>query len=121
MEATQETKAEEVKQMLEVFALAVEKMNNANVLDEVLKKDELIGVLRVAAWVTRFLHNTRTNHQRRVIGPLTTNGIETQTKFCIKWAKQQAKSNKQLEDRVAFLTRVSCRPLEFAHLTNEQI
>ena len=121
MPSTQETEAEEVKQALEVFAFAVEKMNNANVLDELLKTDELWRVLRVAAWVTRFLHNTRTNKQRRVIGPLTTEGIENQTKSCIKWAKQQAKSNKQLEDCVAFLTRVCGRPLEFARLTKEQI
>lgn len=34
MASTQETEAEEVKQTLEVFAFAVEKMKNASVLDE---------------------------------------------------------------------------------------
>ena len=43
--STQETEAEEVKQMREVFALAVEKTNKANALDELLEKHKLWRVL----------------------------------------------------------------------------
>ena len=57
--------------MREVFALAVEKTNEANALDVLLEKHELWRVLRVGAWVIRFLRNTRTNHKNRVVGPLT--------------------------------------------------
>ena len=94
----QETEAEEVKQMCEVFALAVEKTNGANALDELLEKHALWRVLQVCAWVARFLHNTRTNRKRQVVGPLTTEEIEKQTTFWIKRAQQQAKSSKQFEE-----------------------
>ena len=53
--STQETEAKEVKQMREVFALAVEKTNEANALDKLHEKHELWCMLRVDAWVVRFL------------------------------------------------------------------
>lgn len=84
--------------MREVFALVVEKTNEANALDELLEKHKLWHVLRVGAWVVRFLRNTRTNHKNRVVGPLTTEEIEKQTMFWIKRAQQQAKSSKQFEE-----------------------
>ena len=48
--STQETEAKEVKQMREVFALAVEKTNKANALDKLLEKQELWRMLRVGAY-----------------------------------------------------------------------
>lgn len=63
MASTQEIEAKEVKQMCEVFALAVEKMNEANTLDKLLQKHELWHMLRVGAWVVRFLRNTRSNRR----------------------------------------------------------
>ena len=84
-----------MKQTREVFALAVEKTNEASALD---KKCELWRVLRVGAWVERFLRNTRTNRKNRVVGPLTTEEIEKQTTFWIKRTQQQAKSSKQFEE-----------------------
>ena len=96
--SAQETEAEEVKQLREVFALAVEKTNDANALDELLEKHELWRVLRVGAWVARFLHNSRINRKRRVVEPLTTEEIEKQTTFWMKRAQQQAKSSKQFEE-----------------------
>ena len=96
--STQETEAEEVKQTREVFALAVEKTNEANAFDKLLEKHELWRVLRVGAWVVRFLRNTRTNRKNRVVGPLTTEEIEKQTTFWIKRTQQQAKSSKQFEE-----------------------
>ena len=73
-------------------------MNEANALDELLEKHELWRVLRVGAWLVRFLRNTRTNRKNRVVGPLTTEEIEKQTTFWIKRAQQQAKSSKQFEE-----------------------
>ena len=43
--STQESKAEEVKQTRELFALAVEKTENNDAFDELLKKHELWRVL----------------------------------------------------------------------------
>ena len=96
--STQGTEVEEVKQTHEGFPLGVEKTNKASALDELLEKHELWPVLRVGAWVVRFLCNTRTNRNYRVVGPLTTEEIEKQTTFWIKRAQQQAKSSKQFEE-----------------------
>ena len=92
-----------MKQTHEVFALAVEKTNEANALDELLEKHKLWRVLRVGAWVVRFLRNSRTNRKNRVVGPLTTEEIKKQTTFWIKRAQQQAKSSKQLFREVSQL------------------
>ena len=82
--STQESKAEEVKQTRELFALAVEKTGNSDVFDELLEKHELWRVLRVGGWIGRFLHNIRTAQKQRVVGPLTTEEIKNKTKFWIK-------------------------------------
>lgn len=66
---TEESAAEEAKITRELFALAVE---NPFTLDELLEKHELWRVLRVGAWVARFLHNIRAGRHQRVVGPLTT-------------------------------------------------
>ena len=87
-----------MKQTREVFALAVEKTKDASALDDLFEMHELWRVLRVSAGVARFLHNTRTNRKRRVVGPLTTEEIQKQTTFWIKRAQQQAKSSKQFEE-----------------------
>ena len=116
--STQETEAEEVKQMREVFALAVEKTNKANALDELLEKHELWRVLRNGAWIVRFLRNTRTNHKNRVVGPLTTEEIEKQTAFWIEQAQQQANSSKQFEEDRLLL---KCKQALWAWWTTEYL
>ena len=80
----QESKAEEVKQTGELFALPVEKTGNNDAFDELLEKHEPWRVLRVGGWIGRFLHNIRTTQKQRVVGPLTTEEIKNKTTFWIK-------------------------------------
>ena len=96
--STQESKAEEVKQTRELFALAVEKTENNDAFDALLEKYELWRVLRVGAWIWRFLHNIRTVRKQRIVGPLTTEEIQKQTTFWIKRSQQQAKSSQKFEE-----------------------
>ena len=96
--STQESKAEEVKQTRELFALAVEKTENNDAFDALLEKYELWRVLRVGAWIWRFLHNIRTVRKQRIVGPLITEEIQKQTTFWIKRSQQQAKSSQKFEE-----------------------
>ena len=79
---------------------AREKTENNDVFDELLEKHELWRVLRVGAWIGRFLHNIRTVRKQRVVGPLITEEIQKQTTFWIKRAQQQANLSEKFEDRL---------------------
>ena len=68
--------------------------------DELLEKHELWRVLRVGAWIGRFLHNIRTVRKQRVVGRLITEEIQKQTTFWIKRAQQQANSSEKFQDRL---------------------
>ena len=81
-----------------MFALAVEKTENNDAFDALLEKYELWRVLRVGAWIWRFLHNIRTVRKQRIVGPLTTEEIQKQTTFWIKRSQQQAKSSQKFEE-----------------------
>ena len=87
-----------MKQTRELFALAIEKTENNDAFDALLEKYELWRVLRVGAWIWRFLHNIRTVRKQRIVGPLTTEEIQKQTTFWIKRSQQQAKSSQKFEE-----------------------
>ena len=57
---------------------AREKTENNDVFDELLEKHKLWRVLRVGAWIGRFLHNIRTVRKQRVVGPLIIEEIQKQ-------------------------------------------
>ena len=63
-----ETEAE-AKRAKEVFAVAVDTRHD---FDEVLEKHTFWRVIRISAWVMRFLQNCQSKKSNRVSGPLTT-------------------------------------------------
>ena len=73
---------------------AREKTENNDVFDELLEKHKLWRVLRVGAWIGRFLHNIRTVRKQRVVGPLITEEIQKQTLYGSSEA-----NNKQIRAR----------------------
>ena len=93
LEATAETRAEaKVKQ--EILAVAsVEK----DEFDQLLDKFSLVKVLRIGAWIQRFLDNCRTKPKERKSGPIDTEEIERVKLWWIKRAQLQAQQDVRYE------------------------
>jgi len=79
-EPNKETEAE-AKCTKEVFAVAVDTRDD---LEEVLEKHTFWRVIRISAWIMRFLQNCQSKKLNRIGGPLTTAETEKQVKWWIK-------------------------------------
>ena len=94
LEPSTETKAE-AKVTRDVFAVAIPVQD---AFDQLLANHELWKVLRIGAWLRRFIHNCKTTAMTRESGPLTTIEIETQKKWWIKRAQHDAQNNAHYEE-----------------------
>ena len=81
---TQESQAER-KIQRELFAGAVEVSDG---LDHVLEKFGLHKAMRICAWISRFIHNSRNSSDKNK-GPLSTQEMSTQELFWIKRAQRR--------------------------------
>ena len=87
----------ESKLTKENFAVAVDVRDD---FDEVLEKHAFWRVIRISAWVTRFVQNCRSKKSNRVSGPLTTAETEKQVKWWIKREQERyTVTEKFLEDQ----------------------
>ena len=80
---------EESKHIRQVQAL-VTASPQRDKFDELLESYRLRKVLRIGAWIQRFICNCRSPSADREYGPLKTNEIEQQTTWWIKRAQQEA-------------------------------
>ena len=78
--------------LLKILA-ATAKQNDS--FDFLLDKYELHKVLRVSAWITRFINNFEKNKKR---GTLTTSEKQCQEKFYIKREQRKVEHSEKLED-----------------------
>ena len=92
--STPESEAE-AKVTREVFAGARDVTDEFDVL---LEKFALWKVLRVCAWISRFVNNTCKHKEQRTHGPLTTDEIERQTLFWVARAQNSAKESEKFEE-----------------------
>ena len=95
LQATEEVLAE-TKATREVLGMIITQLP---VLDQEFKYP-LTKSLRIAAWVIRFIHNTREKtNKRRSAGPLNTEDIEKAKTWCIRLAQraEQVSSNFQTD------------------------
>ena len=89
--------AAEAKRTKEVFAVAVDTRDD---FDEVLEKHTFWRVIRISAWIMRFLQNCRSKKSNRVRGPLTTAETVKQVKWWIKREQERySVTEKFLEDQ----------------------
>ena len=86
LEPTVETMAE-AKVNREIFSVAIPK---DDALDHMLSNHALPRVLRIGAWVWRFIHNCRNQARNRMTGPISTEGIQHQELWWIKRAQNSA-------------------------------
>ncbi|XP_028413531.1 uncharacterized protein LOC114536368 [Dendronephthya gigantea] len=77
---TDESKVE-TKLTREVFALVLPAKDT---FDELLEKFELWKMLRIGAWVARFVSNARIHGGEKSLGPITTEEIQKQVLFWVK-------------------------------------
>ena len=84
----------EAKTIKEVFKLASEE--EENVLD-VGDKFSLWRKLRITAWITRFLHNTRIPNQQKKTGSLTTEELRKQRRVWQRRAQQEGTESKHFQ------------------------
>ncbi|XP_046847100.1 uncharacterized protein LOC124440717 [Xenia sp. Carnegie-2017] len=92
---TQSTKESEKEAKVINTVLGVP-MDNSDCFDYILEKfSSLRKVMRVCAWIKRFITNARRVNSR-VVGPLTTDDIERQYKF---WEKRVQQSCDCLDDK----------------------
>ena len=92
--STPESQAE-AKVTREVFAGAREVTDE---FDGLLEKFALWKVLRVCAWISHFVNNTRKHKEQRTNGPLTTDKIKRQTLFWVARAQNNAKGSEKFEE-----------------------
>ena len=86
LESTVETMAE-AKVNRELFSVAIPK---DDALDHMLSNHALPRVLRIGAWVWRFIHNCRNQARNRTTGPISTEEIQHQELWWIKRAQNSA-------------------------------
>ena len=93
LEPTAETMAE-AKVKREILSISIPKHD---ALDQVLENHALPRVLRIGAWVWRFIHNCRNQARNRITGPISTEEIQHQELWWIKQAQQSAHQNPNFE------------------------
>ena len=93
LEATPETKAE-AKATKEVFAGATAK---PDMFDELLDKYCLPKLLRIGAWIYRFITNCKKQHHERELGTIKTNEIKQQQLWWIRRAQKDTQGDPHFE------------------------
>ena len=88
-----ESKVEE-KVVREIFAVI---RITSDRLDILLEKFAYSKLLRVSAWIARFVRNARSSKKDRQMGPLSTAEIEEQEIFWVKQAQQGAEATDNYE------------------------
>ena len=88
-----ESKAEE-KILQEVFKLTQAERDHIDILVDKLNFWKLV---RVCAWVKRFIDNTRRSKKNRILGLLGADEIQDQVKFWIKRAQQSSRVTESFE------------------------
>lgn len=86
LESTPETKAE-AKEVREIFAAAT---TEQDVFDHLLDKHPLPKLLRIGAWINRFISNCKRQRRDREVGPIKTKEIKQQRLWWILRAQKQA-------------------------------
>lgn len=104
--ATTETLAE-AKTVREIFKFADNK--DVNDLDGLLHKHNLWRVLRVSAWMARFIHNSRNQSSERQRGPLTSEELKVQRRFWERRAQQEGMKSETFEEDRRQLNLLECR------------
>ena len=99
--STTETEMEE-KRIKEVFA-AVISAKDDDQLKMLLTNYNLHNVLRVTAWIKRFIYNTQLKKSVRTGGPLTTDDIERAKIYWIKQTQQEYENADQFQEDKAKL------------------
>ena len=87
----------ETKLIKEVFVAGVETMD---VFEEMLAKHSFWTTLRIMAWITRFLNNSKLKKPQRVMGPLTTIELNQETEWWIKRVQRSYHETEQFEDKL---------------------
>ena len=85
----------EAKVVRELFAVAEAKTDE---FDALLEKFSYWKTLRVLAWISRFVHNTRAINAPGIKGPLTTKEIDQQRLFWEKRVQESCKGEEKLEE-----------------------
>lgn len=93
--STSKETEEEAKIVREVLAVTVPQENDQ--LDEVIQKCEFRKVIRITAWITRFIRNAKVKHRGRIEGPLTTDEIEEATLVWVKRVQHRCENTKQFQ------------------------
>ena len=78
--------------LLKILTATAKQNDSFNFL---LDKYELHKVLKISAWITRFINNFERNMKKRI---LTTSEIQCQEKFYIKREKRKVEHSEKLED-----------------------
>jgi len=88
--ASDESMAEE-KAMRDVFAVAIATTDE---LDTLLGKSTYWKMMRICAWIMRFIHNIRSRKIGRLKGPLTTEETDKVRLFWVKRVQTRAAADK---------------------------
>lgn len=97
LEATREVK-EELKPAKNLQALTTVKQPIIpDSMEELLGKFSLRKVLRICAWINRFVNNCKRSCENRKTGPLTSREIENSEIWWIKRAQSEAKRDPEFE------------------------
>ena len=89
LEATAETKAE-AKVIKEILAVAT---IEPDIFDELLDKYQLSKVLRIGAWIYRFISNCKKDSREREVGPIKTSEIKQQQLWWILRVQREAEGD----------------------------
>ena len=85
----------ESKVMNRIFATAITRDDDR--MDKLLEAHNLQKVIRIGAWVTRFVNNSKCPSNKRKTGPLSTAEIQDQYLWWTKRAQQDAMINGETE------------------------
>ena len=85
----------ETKLTREIFNLAITEEDS---FDELLGKFNMWKVVRVGAWVTRFVTNLRVREGERTTGPLTTKETQKQITFWVKKAQARHETSSVFQE-----------------------
>ena len=94
--STTETEME-AKRIKEVFAAAISAKDDDQ-LNMLLTKYNLHKILRVTAWIKRFIYNTQLKKSVRIGGPLTTDDIERAKVYWVRQTQQEYENADQFQE-----------------------
>lgn len=82
----------EAKRMKEALATSVESEES---FDPLLLKHPYWKIIRINAWIARFIHNCKVSKQLRSVGPLTAVETEQQVKWWIRRGTREIQQNRE--------------------------